>query len=169
MQVPNVTLEDLQAFQNKHFPGEPQTQPSFLENDLATDEDLGYYPDGVKRTLTDEQIEMFRHSEIHTLLRERQLQTDNAEYEARTKLAAQAEADSQENTVPELNNADLKKATLPRSDHHERLEQRPENQDHRSGGGSLDYGDESSNPPPTEQPQISRAPYQGRRIVSYDD
>jgi Protein of unknown function (DUF3807) len=32
---------------------------------------LGYYPDGVKRTLTDEQIQIFRHSEIHSLLRER--------------------------------------------------------------------------------------------------
>jgi len=39
----------------------------------AEDEDdgLGYYEDGVKRTLTDEQIAMFRHSEIETLLREK--------------------------------------------------------------------------------------------------
>lgn len=35
------------------------------------EDDLGYYPDGVKRTLTDEQIAMFRHSEIQALLRER--------------------------------------------------------------------------------------------------
>lgn len=33
---------------------------------------MGYYEDGVKRTLTDEQIRIFRHSEIHALLRERQ-------------------------------------------------------------------------------------------------
>lgn len=32
---------------------------------------LGYYPDGVKRTLTNEQIAIFRHSEIQALLRER--------------------------------------------------------------------------------------------------
>lgn len=31
------------------------------------DDGLGYYPDGVKRTLTDEQIAMFRHSEIQAL------------------------------------------------------------------------------------------------------
>ncbi|QUC18466.1 uncharacterized protein UV8b_02707 [Ustilaginoidea virens] len=31
------------------------------------DDDLGYYDDGVKRTLTDEQVEMFRHSELREL------------------------------------------------------------------------------------------------------
>lgn len=31
--------------------------------------DLGYYEDGVKRTLTDEQIEIFRHSELRELER----------------------------------------------------------------------------------------------------
>jgi hypothetical protein len=33
------------------------------------DDGLGYYPDGVKRTLTDEQIAMFRHSEMQALRR----------------------------------------------------------------------------------------------------
>lgn len=37
------------------------------------DEYLGYYPDGVKRTLTDQQIEIFRHSEIHSLRRQEEL------------------------------------------------------------------------------------------------
>ncbi|KAK2594795.1 hypothetical protein QQS21_007482 [Conoideocrella luteorostrata] len=32
-----------------------------------TEDDLGYYHDGVKRTLTDEQIEIFRHSELREL------------------------------------------------------------------------------------------------------
>ena len=40
---------------------------------------LGYYPDGVKRTLTDEQIAMFRHSEIYALERKRQLRKENQE------------------------------------------------------------------------------------------
>jgi hypothetical protein len=35
------------------------------------DDGLGYYDDGVKRTLTDAQIAIFRHSEIQALLRER--------------------------------------------------------------------------------------------------
>lgn len=33
------------------------------------EDDLGYYEDGVKRTLTDEQIEIFRHSELRELER----------------------------------------------------------------------------------------------------
>lgn len=45
------------------------------------DDDLGYYPDGVKRTLTDDQIAMFRHSEIYSILRERQVRKENLEAE----------------------------------------------------------------------------------------
>ncbi|KAH7408275.1 hypothetical protein DE146DRAFT_629205 [Phaeosphaeria sp. MPI-PUGE-AT-0046c] len=37
------------------------------------DDGLGYYSDGTKRTLTDEQIAMFRHSEIQAILRKRRL------------------------------------------------------------------------------------------------
>lgn len=33
------------------------------------DDGLGYYPDGAKRTLTDEQIAIFRHSELEALRR----------------------------------------------------------------------------------------------------
>lgn len=39
--------------------------------ELEEDNDLGYYADGTKRTLTDVQIAIFRHSEIQTLLRDR--------------------------------------------------------------------------------------------------
>lgn len=40
---------------------------------------MGYYPDGQKRTLTDDQIAMFRHSEIYAILRERQVHKENLE------------------------------------------------------------------------------------------
>ena len=43
------------------------------------DDGLGYYEDGEKRTLTDEQIEMFRHSEIEQLIREGMLARDEQE------------------------------------------------------------------------------------------
>lgn len=42
------------------------------EEEPEEDDGLGYYPDGVKRTLTDEQIAMFRHSEIQVLLKSRE-------------------------------------------------------------------------------------------------
>lgn len=40
------------------------------------DDGLGNYSDGVKRTLTDEQIAMFRHSEIYSLIRKKQIQDE---------------------------------------------------------------------------------------------
>ena len=51
---------------------------SFLEDTGVEDvDDLGYYPDGAKRTLTDEQIAMFRHSEIYSILRKREALKEN--------------------------------------------------------------------------------------------
>ena len=91
--------EDLHSFQLRHF-GSLSPASDFLaqvnprnRNDDETqldadadadvsDEDadgLGYYPDGVKRTLTDEQIAMFRHSEIYNLLRDKRLQAEREE------------------------------------------------------------------------------------------
>jgi Protein of unknown function (DUF3807) len=52
--------EQLKQFHLIHFPQVEEEE-----------DELGYYPDGVKRTLTDEQIRMFRHSEIQRLLSER--------------------------------------------------------------------------------------------------
>lgn len=45
----------------------------------SEENELGYYDDGVKRTLTDEQIEMFRHSEIQQLMREGKMTRGEAE------------------------------------------------------------------------------------------
>jgi Protein of unknown function (DUF3807) len=42
-----------------------------LENNTEVNDILGYYVDGVKRTLSDEQVAIFRHNEIQELLRER--------------------------------------------------------------------------------------------------
>lgn len=86
---------DLCSFHNAHF-GEasavafttdflnpdkakwdPDTQHYEGSDELYYEDDedgdgLGYYPDGVKRTLTDEQIAMFRHSETQALQRARE-------------------------------------------------------------------------------------------------
>lgn len=71
--------DDLRRFHATHFSNAPlpehqpdstneQVQEEYYDED---DDGLGYYEDGVKRTLTDEQIAMFRHSEIQRILRER--------------------------------------------------------------------------------------------------
>jgi hypothetical protein len=63
------------------------------DEDDEGDENLGWYHDGVKRTLTDEQVAMFRHSEIHRLLQHRRL---NANLEDHRR-------DAQENEEPKQN------------------------------------------------------------------
>ncbi|KAJ6178197.1 hypothetical protein N7519_008658 [Penicillium mononematosum] len=163
MQVPTVTLEDLQAFQSKHFPGQ-QLAAFSQENDETTDEDLGYYPDGVKRTLTDEQIRIFRHSEIHALLRERQLQADEAQYQAR--MQSSPDDGSEGPSAPEKRPLDAEPQTQggDRKRSHSRKGSRkhiPEDKPSKL----LDYGDDS------DQTQTARPPvsHQGRRIISYDD
>lgn len=114
---------------------------------------------------------MFRHSEIHSLIRERQLQKEDAEYEARTELPLQANTDGaheKRSTDPE-----------PRVESDEsRQEWRLENQKHNAelpATEPLDYGNESSHtstPPkstPSSKHPVPQTSYQGRRIVSYDD
>ncbi|KFY33921.1 hypothetical protein V494_07207 [Pseudogymnoascus sp. VKM F-4513 (FW-928)] len=73
--VPLVSTVELADFYTKHFSGHSKDHfaTTFLAEGVTEEEDdnLGYYADGVKRTLTDEQIAMFRHTEIETLLREK--------------------------------------------------------------------------------------------------
>ncbi|KAL2201806.1 hypothetical protein CC79DRAFT_1374121 [Sarocladium strictum] len=79
--VPEVTPEDFAAFHEAHFsgnatdhfavtfmkPSSAVAAPADFEEEDPDDDGLGYYDDGVKRTLTDEQIEIFRHSELQQL------------------------------------------------------------------------------------------------------
>lgn len=68
---------------------------------------LGWYEDGVKRTLTDEQIEMFRHTELEELKRLRKL-----EAEAREDFSEDDEDEEYEPTIPD---APLAPAPAPQS------------------------------------------------------
>lgn len=80
-----IFQDELSAFFQSHFSPDATAHfgSSFLNpsgedrvsagNEYAEwdeEDELGYYDDGVKRTLTDEQIEIFRHSELETLRRE---------------------------------------------------------------------------------------------------
>lgn len=76
--------DDLLEFHARHFPTSQapttllvQPQPT-QETDLEEDDGLGFYPDGINRTLTDDQIAIFRHSEIQSLLRERRQREEAA-------------------------------------------------------------------------------------------
>ncbi|KAM3541725.1 hypothetical protein ARSEF1564_005354 [Beauveria bassiana] len=80
----NFHKNELTAFHDAHFSSAEVNKfqqefvwpnPEVISNYGKTEEyweeedDLGYYDDGVKRTLTDEQIAIFRHSEIRELER----------------------------------------------------------------------------------------------------
>ncbi|KAI6081576.1 hypothetical protein F4821DRAFT_249032 [Hypoxylon rubiginosum] len=86
-QVPEVSQAEIASFHDAHFShaAVQSFDTQFFHSERAQDDDqnyeeyeeyyeeeddgLGYYPDGVKRTLTDEQIAIFRHSEIESLRR----------------------------------------------------------------------------------------------------
>ncbi|KAF4443552.1 hypothetical protein F53441_11407 [Fusarium austroafricanum] len=56
-----------------HSPSQDHPQNDAVDDTwVEEDDDLGYYSDGVKRTLTDEQIEIFRHSELEALRKEKE-------------------------------------------------------------------------------------------------
>jgi hypothetical protein len=55
-----------------HTSDGPHPTTDALDAVYQDDDGLGYYPDGVKRTLTDEQIEIFRHSELEGIRREQE-------------------------------------------------------------------------------------------------
>ncbi|KAI0126487.1 hypothetical protein BJ170DRAFT_684075 [Xylariales sp. AK1849] len=89
LQAPDVSQAEIDAFHREHFSsaaievfasdflqpetqlvhGEDQYYEEYYEEYEEEDDSLGYYPDGVKRTLTDEQIAIFRHSELEALRR----------------------------------------------------------------------------------------------------
>ncbi|KAF2739305.1 hypothetical protein EJ04DRAFT_560091 [Polyplosphaeria fusca] len=84
LQVPTITTDDLQRFHAIHFPGAPFPPEFFTEPQAARSDvfdhsygydyeggSLGYYEDGVERTLTDEDIAYFRRLEIREILRDR--------------------------------------------------------------------------------------------------
>ncbi|KAF4548812.1 Hypothetical protein D9617_25g061420 [Elsinoe fawcettii] len=76
LSVPTVTEDDLHAFHTKHFPSASLPTQWFISNshDAEDDDDgLGWYSDGVKRYITDDQIAIFRHSELFKLIRAREI------------------------------------------------------------------------------------------------
>ncbi|GAB7364401.1 hypothetical protein MBLNU230_g4944t1 [Neophaeotheca triangularis] len=82
--TPNITENDLLAFQLKHFGDATKPDNFFIGYDVAWlgkeqqcqttyeddehDDDLGYYENGVKRTITDAEIAFMRRSELEKML-----------------------------------------------------------------------------------------------------
>ncbi|EAW20160.1 DUF3807 domain-containing protein [Aspergillus fischeri NRRL 181] len=179
--IPSVTIEDLQTFQAKHFPSSQQVTSldyiysETVDEDIDDDDGLGYYPDGVKRTLTDEQIRIFRHSEIHSLLRQKQLREEELAEEAReltsVRQVAGDIAEGQEDTPSGIPGGQQEK--IPEAKEGTGLEsneakdssitKRP---DEAGSQERLDYDDNAT----VQREAHARGPnFAGRRIISYED
>lgn len=90
--IPQITSDEILEFHQSHFSSEatagfgenftklPPQEPSedqLYDEEEEEDDGLGYYEDGVKRTLTDEQIAIFRHSELRELRRQQEKQAQS--------------------------------------------------------------------------------------------
>jgi hypothetical protein len=89
-----------------------QEKEEAQDGDGDQDRELGWYHDGVKRTLTDEQIAMFRHSEIHRLLQQKQIKCLTAKTKEGSKRTEQTKIDmkqpqSKESPACESNHIEL--------------------------------------------------------------
>ncbi|KAF7131309.1 hypothetical protein CNMCM5793_004423 [Aspergillus hiratsukae] len=181
LKVPSVTMEDLQAFQAKHFPSSQQvtsldyTYSETVDEEFDDDDGLGYYPDGVKRTLTDEQIRIFRHSEIHSLLRAKQLREEELAEEASEltpmRQVAEAVTEGQESTpsaVPDGQQAKILEAKEdtglePNETQDSSMMKRS---DETGSRGRLDYDGDAT---VQREAHARGSNFAGRRLISYDD
>lgn len=141
------------------------------------DDGLGYYADGVKRTLTDEQIAMFRHSEIHALHRAREKAQDKPLRERNSSspmpmypaVAEEGEAtDGSPRPTPiAKSQKKTKRKKRGSGNGNKRWEPDPERRKRtwdvvETGLDGLDYGE-------TEQSASLAEPIAQRRRVTYDE
>lgn len=189
LQIPSVTIvsfhsltwhrltilqEDLQAFQAKHFPSQIQHTPTFEntvdEPEFAEDyDDLGYYPDGVKRTLTDEQIRMFRHSEVHSLLRERELQEENEAADGSNDERLNEDHKKRDGTKADNNTKTTVSNPSRSKDHGLEKEKSAQANNASTESGMLDYGDDDVGHNNQQTKGAAGSTFSGRKIISYAD
>ncbi len=151
-------------------PAEDITGHAADEEEYYEEEDdgLGYYPDGVKRTLTDEQIAIFRHSELEALRRERESSkpktTTNSEEDAAHDMSegeVSSSAPSATAKKPKKRKRGKAKNNLNKNGA-EPIDLRKRTWDVVDTGlATLDYGEEDNKP-------VAASAIQ-RRHISYDD
>jgi hypothetical protein len=154
-------------------PAQGTTYNAADEDEYYEEEDdgLGYYPDGVKRTLTDEQIAIFRHSELEALRRARESSqprkstTTNPEEDAVHDSSEEGEISSTPSGAAKKSKK--RKRGKPKNNNKNRTGGEPIDLRKRTwdvvdkGLASLDYGEEENNSAESNAIQ--------RRRISYDD
>lgn len=185
--------DDLQSFHLSHFhapdPSSGLAVTSAQDNNIDDstyheslyEDDLGYYPDGAKRTLTDDQIRIFRHSEIQTLLRARRLAREQAEEEKEKKERSMSRAEERANNKRKAQIQTQNEEGQRNSEQHarpskharfdDRIQHQPPERPPDPLDAMLDYGENTvpadARAPMTRYPR--QAMFQGRKLKSYTD
>jgi len=199
--VPDISQAEMQTFFASHFSSSAidhfhtrflRPDPSvagadsnagtdeeeYIEYDDEYDDGLGYYEDGVKRTLTDEQIAIFRHSELEALRRQ------NESSKVAKPVSAEGRADAHEqrglgSQEEQLSDGEISAAALPSAPKKKKKKNNKRRNNKRNEGepidlrkrtwdvveqglATLDYEDDASE----KTTQISAAK---RQRISYDD
>ncbi|KAK3394386.1 hypothetical protein B0H63DRAFT_517519 [Podospora didyma] len=157
----------------------------YAEYDYEEEEDdgLGYYEDGVKRTLTDEQIAIFRHSELEALRRARVSSAPSpSPLSAAAPVAAHAAEAKEGAEDGELSEGEISPGTAPPAATIPKKQKKRKTRGRNKTGGeppidlrkrtwdivdeglaTLDYGDEENDP------HYGQGNASQRRRISYDD
>ncbi|KAK0656550.1 hypothetical protein B0T16DRAFT_452108 [Cercophora newfieldiana] len=188
IKVPQVSEADMRSFHDAHFlqgstehftahflrPDEASQQhgapaneeDKYIEEEEEEEDDgLGYYHDGVKRTLTDEQIAIFRHSELEALRRSRESTKIRKATVPETEASEEGELSEGELSSSTRSAAAKKKKKKRRRNNKNKVDEEPVDLRKRtwdvveSGLATLDYGEEEN-----EQPMQGNAS-QRRRIA----
>lgn len=123
----------------------------------------------MKRTLTDEEIQILRHSEIHSILRQRELQEESEDADesvADENLNDEVQKQN-DTTTPHDKSAEISNSGSPKgSDHKGRV---TSHATVGSGSGALDYGEDppNQNNGQAKNSAASTPAFPGRRIISY--
>ncbi|KAF2204203.1 hypothetical protein GQ43DRAFT_429209 [Delitschia confertaspora ATCC 74209] len=105
--LPVVTEDDLRNFHATHFAHAPLPKLFFSQAEAPEegpysdcDDGLGFYHDGVKRTLTDAEVLWCRNSEIQAIMKERRLAKENKEPSPGSQELHEKDSSSSSKTQP---------------------------------------------------------------------
>jgi hypothetical protein len=128
---------------------------------------LGYYADGAKRTLTDDQVAIFRHSEIQTCLRERRQRQSKKEEEEEEE---QGHGDVEGDRIIEPITAPSSALKDQRLDHRPTTGKADDSSVLHEQEDDHDYGNGMSNDGMTSiKADLPSLRTTNRKVVAYDD
>ncbi|KAI1001127.1 hypothetical protein K3495_g7075 [Podosphaera aphanis] len=169
-----VSQQELMDFHSMHFSSTciDHFSTHFLwpvEEETVEVDSLGYYADGTKRTLTDEQIAIFRHSELQRIKLAQQNLSEISENDTRKdKLSVNSEKPGSDSTLVKPLTNKARKAQKAKLKGYFRQNVKPDLRKRTwdkvdTGLESLDYDELNG------KSELGHAQSAQRRKISYDD